>query len=82
MTGNSAIVYGADKGWSSYRYRTLLHWPTFRAPGYWANADRYDRTVQALVDCGAAVGPAGVYLLARLSPRYPTVEVRVADACQ
>jgi carboxylate-amine ligase len=78
---NSAIVNGTDSGWSSYRYRMLLNWPTFRPPRVWASADRYDRTVEALIGRGAAVGAAGIYLLARLSARYPTVEVRVADAC-
>ena len=30
---------------------------------------------------GAALDERSVYFLARLSPRYPTVEVRVADVC-
>jgi len=37
--------------------------------------------VRSLVGAGAALDPAGVYFLARLSERYPTVEIRVADAC-
>jgi carboxylate-amine ligase len=81
LTANSAVVNGGDTGWRSYRYRMQMHWPTFRPPGVWANPDRYDRTMQSLVDSGAAVDEAGVYLLARLSSRYPTVEVRVGDAC-
>ncbi len=81
LTANSAVANGSDTGWRSYRYRMQMHWPTFRPPGVWASADRYDRTVRSLVDSGAAVDEAGVYLLARLSNRYPTVEVRVGDAC-
>jgi glutamate---cysteine ligase / carboxylate-amine ligase len=30
---------------------------------------------------GDALDPRSVYFWARLSPRYPTVEVRVADTC-
>jgi carboxylate-amine ligase len=37
--------------------------------------------VRALVATGAAFDAASVFLLARLSPRHPTVEVRVADTC-
>jgi carboxylate-amine ligase len=37
--------------------------------------------VRSLIRSGAALDRAGVYFLARLSARYPTVEVRVADAC-
>jgi glutamate---cysteine ligase / carboxylate-amine ligase len=81
LTANSAVVNGGDTGWRSYRYRMQMHWPTFRPPGVWTSADRYDRTMRSLVDSGAAVDEAGVYLLARLSSRYPTVEVRVGDAC-
>jgi carboxylate-amine ligase len=81
LTANSAVVDGADSGWNSYRYRMLLHWPTFRPPGIWADAKRYDRAVRSLVGRGSADAAAGVYLLARLSAQYPTVEVRVADAC-
>ncbi len=81
LTANSPIADGADSGWSSSRYRELLQWPTFRPPAAWTSADRYDRAVGALIARGAATDHASIYFLARLSPRYPTVEVRVADAC-
>lgn len=81
LTANSAVVNGGDTGWRSYRYRMQMHWPTFRPPAVWAGANRYDSAMRRLVDSGAALDEAGVYLLARLSSRYPTVEVRVGDAC-
>ena len=37
--------------------------------------------VRRLIARGAALDERNVYFLARLSPRYPTVEVRVADVC-
>jgi len=79
MSGNSPIVGGSDTGWHSSRYRSLLHWPTFRPPEAWAGAAGYDRTVRSLIASGAADDVGSVYFLARLSPRYPTIEVRVAD---
>ncbi|GGK41906.1 putative glutamate--cysteine ligase 2 [Pilimelia terevasa] len=81
LTANSVISHGADTGWSSDRYRSLLKWPSFRPPRQWRGQRGYDRAVQRLIDRGAAMDPGSVYLLARLSARYPTVEVRVADAC-
>jgi glutamate---cysteine ligase / carboxylate-amine ligase len=81
ITGNSPIVAGADTGWNSRRYPALLRWPTFRPPLAGAGAAGYDRLVRALVARGAAADARSVYFLARLSPSYPTVEVRVADAC-
>jgi glutamate---cysteine ligase / carboxylate-amine ligase len=81
VTVNSPFHAGVDSGWASCRYRAQLRWPTFRPPEPWHSAERYDRVVDSLIRSGAAVDAAGVYFLARLSARYPTVEVRVGDAC-
>jgi carboxylate-amine ligase len=79
LTVNSPVSGDGDTGWASFRYQNQLHWPTFRPPGVWPSADSYDREVRSLVDAGTAVDASGVYFLARLSARYPTIEVRVAD---
>jgi carboxylate-amine ligase len=81
LTVNSPFAGAADTGWASYRYHTQLRWPTFRPPGAWTDAQRYDGIVRALVASGAAMDTASVYFLARLSARFPTIEVRVADTC-
>jgi carboxylate-amine ligase len=81
LTVNSPFAGDRDTGWASYRYHLQQRWPTFRPPGAWADAEGYDRVVRSLVDTGAALDTGAVYFLARLSARYPTVEVRVADAC-
>ena len=80
MTGNSPLADGLDTGWSSGRYRVLLNWPTFRPPAPHRDAAGYDRMVAALVLRGLAIDPRNIYLLARLSPRHPTIEMRLADA--
>jgi len=49
-------------------------------PALWPDAAAYDATVRRLIG-GAALDERSVYFLARLSPRYPTVEIRVADVC-
>jgi carboxylate-amine ligase len=81
LTVNSPFAGGQDTGWASYRYHTQLRWPTFRPPGAWPSAERYDGVVRSLILAGAAMDTASVYFLARLSARYPTIEVRVADTC-
>ena len=50
-------------------------------PAAWPDAATYDTAVRRLIGSRAALDERSVYFLARLSPRYPTVEVRVADVC-
>ncbi len=81
LTANSPIAGGRDTGWASWRYPLQSRWPTATPPALWRDAAAYDATVARLIRRGAAVDKRSVYFLARLSPRYPTVEVRVADVC-
>ena len=79
LTGNSPFADGADTGWSSGRYRCQLSWPTFRPPVVHRDAAGYDQMVATLILRGLAFDTRSVYLLARISPRHPTIEIRVAD---
>ncbi len=81
ITVNSPIAGGRDTGWASSRYLAWSRWPTAAPPAVWPDAAAYDAAVRRLIGRGAALDERGIYFLARLSPRYPTVEVRVADAC-
>ena len=81
ITVNSPIAGGRDTGWASCRYPAWSRWPTAVPPAAWPDAAAYDAAVRRLIGYGAALDEQGIYLLARLSPRYPTVEIRVADAC-
>ncbi len=81
ITVNSPIAGGHDTAWASGRYPLWSRWPTAMAPAVWPDAAAYDATVRRLVGRGAALDARSVYVFARLSPRYPTVEVRVADVC-
>ena len=81
VTANSPIAGGHDTGWASWRYPIQARWPTAIPPAVWPDAAAYDTAVRGLIGCGAALDERSVYFLARLSPRYPTVEVRVADVC-
>ncbi len=81
VTANSPIADGHDTGWASWRYPIQTRWPTAVPPAPWPDAAAYDTAVRRLIGRGAALDERSVYFLARLSPRYPTVEVRVADVC-
>ena len=81
VTANSPIAGGHDTGWASWRYVIQSRWPTAVPPAAWPDAAAYDAAVRRLIGQGAALDERNVYFLARLSPRYPTVEVRVADVC-
>jgi glutamate---cysteine ligase / carboxylate-amine ligase len=81
VAANSPIADGHDTGWASWRYLLQSRWPTATPPAAWPDAAAYDAAVRRLIRRGAALDERSVYFLARLSPRYPTVEVRVADVC-
>ena len=81
VSANSPIAGGHDTGWASWRYVLQARWPTATPPAAWPDAAAYDTAVRRLIGQGAALDERSVYFLARLSPRYPTVEVRVADVC-
>ncbi len=81
VSANSPIAGGHDAGWASWRYVIQSRWPTAVPPAAWPDAAAYDAAVRRLIGRGAALDERSVYFLARLSPRYPTVEVRVADVC-
>jgi len=81
LTAASPIWNGDDSGWASRRFPLVARWRTVRAPPYVTSVQEYDDRVHAAVTAGEAFDERSVYFLARLSPRYPTVEVRVADVC-
>ena len=81
ITVNSPIAGGRDTAWASCRYPAWSRWPTASVPGVWPDAAAYDAAVRRLIGRGAALDEQSIYFPARLSPRYPTVEVRVADVC-
>ena len=81
VSANSPIAGGRDTRWASWRYVIQARWPTAVPPAAWPDAAAYDAAVRRLIGRGAALDERSVYFLARLSPRYPTIEVRVADVC-
>ncbi|WP_455359597.1 glutamate--cysteine ligase 2 [Streptomyces sp. SYSU K21746] len=81
MSTNSPFWQGEDSGYSSYRSRVWGRWPTSGPVETFGSADRYHEQVRAMVGTGALRDEGMIYFDARLSHKYPTVEIRVADVC-
>jgi len=81
MTASSPFFQGGDTGYASYRTVVVSRWPTVGPPPDFASAQEYDHTVETLIDSGVISDAGMIYFDARLSTHYPTVEIRVADAC-
>ncbi|MEU4223118.1 YbdK family carboxylate-amine ligase [Nonomuraea sp. NPDC026600] len=81
LSANSPVADGRDTGWASCRYLRWIRWPSAVPPQVWRSAGDYDAAVRRVILRGDALDERGVYFHARLSPRYPTVELRIMDAC-
>jgi carboxylate-amine ligase len=79
ISANSPLAHDEDSGWASGRYPLWSRWPTANPPLDWPDATAYAASVDGAVRRGEALDPTGVYFYARLSPKYPTVEIRIAD---
>ncbi|MGY1810454.1 glutamate--cysteine ligase [Blastococcus sp. SYSU D00669] len=79
LTANSPFWHGTDTGYASYRSQSWSRWPSAGPNGVFADAAEYHRLVDDVLATGTAVDTGMVYFDARLSARWPTVEVRVAD---
>ncbi|GGB80417.1 glutamate--cysteine ligase [Knoellia flava] len=79
VTANSPYWHGRDTGHASWRSIVLSQLPTAGPAPLWRDVDTYRRTADAVVAGGGAFDAGMLYYDARLSARYPTVEVRVTD---
>ena len=81
LSASSPMFRGADTGYASYRTIAISRWPTVGPPPDFDTAAEYDESVSTLVDTGVISDAGMIYYDARPSARYPTVEIRIADAC-
>lgn len=80
LATNSPYWHKRDTNFSSWRSILLRRFPTIGSPPPFRDADHYQSTVNGLIELGAAPDAASISWLARISQRYPTVEVRAFDA--
>jgi carboxylate-amine ligase len=79
LSANSPYWQGRDTGHASWRSQVWGHWPTAGAAQPFGDAATYRAAAEAMIDWGGALDPGILYFDVRLSQKYPTVEIRVAD---
>lgn len=79
LSSNSPFWMGQDTGFASYRYQAWNRWPTSGPTDLFGSLDSYDRVRGELLRSGVSFDDGMLYYDARLSARYPTVEVRICD---
>jgi carboxylate-amine ligase len=81
LSANSPFWKGRDSAYASFRYQAFGRWPCAGPTAWFGSARAYAETVQAMIDTETVLDAGMVYFDARLSARYPTIEVRIADVC-
>jgi carboxylate-amine ligase len=81
LSANSPFSNGQDTGYASYRSQLWLRWPSAGPTDVFGSAAAYHSLVRSMVESGVLLDDGMIYFDARLSHRYPTVEIRAADVC-
>jgi carboxylate-amine ligase len=81
LSSNSPFWQGRDSAYASFRYQVQGRWPSAGPTDVFGSAAAYRETVAQMVGTGTLLDTGMVYFDARLSQRYPTVEIRIADVC-
>lgn len=79
MSANSPLWDGRDTGFASWRTIVFSRWPVSGPPPHFTDFSDYEQRLAALVASGVVADRSQIYWQARLSYRYPTVEVRCLD---
>lgn len=81
LSANSPFWQGKDSGYASFRSQSIDRWPSAGPTDLFGSPDAYHDLIAEMVASGVLLDEAMVYFDARLSSRYPTIEIRVADVC-
>ncbi|MFF5927459.1 glutamate--cysteine ligase [Streptomyces hydrogenans] len=81
LSANSPYCMGVDTGYASWRHQLWQRWPMSGPSELYGDVDGYERTTRAMLASDVLIDDHMVYFDARLSRRYPTVEIRVGDVC-
>ncbi len=81
LSANSPYWQGRDTGYASFRSQAWTRFPTAGPTEIFDKAATYQERTEALVDSGVLLDHGMIYFDARLSHKFPTVEIRVADVC-
>ncbi|TDC36891.1 glutamate--cysteine ligase [Micromonospora sp. KC213] len=81
VTTNSPFSAGVDTGYASWRSVEWERWPSVAPTPYLASHEHYRRLIRQLIASGVMLDEGMLYWYARLSAKYPTVELRIGDVC-
>jgi carboxylate-amine ligase len=81
LSANSPYWMGVDSAYASFRSQVWSRWPTSGPTRCFGTPEAYHAAVDGLLATGTILDKGMIYFDARLSARYPTVEIRVADVC-
>ncbi|HSF99156.1 MAG TPA: glutamate--cysteine ligase [Ornithinibacter sp.] len=79
LAANSPFWRGRDSGFASWRSVHAQRWPVEGPSPCFSGTEDYEGRVATLLDSGVIMDRAMLYWHARVSERYPTVEIRVSD---
>lgn len=81
LSTSSPFWSGKDTGFASYRLSVLNNLPRSGLPPNFPDLKQYHAFLNQFVNSGAIESGRELWWDARLSCRFPTVEVRIADTC-
>ncbi len=79
LSTSSPFFDGRHTGLCSYRMALLAALPRTGIPPRFESWSDYQATIEALMAAGLLPGPRFIWWDVRLNPRFPTLEVRIAD---
>ncbi|MGC5021603.1 carboxylate-amine ligase [Micromonospora sp. DT47] len=80
-TTNSPFARGEETGYASWRSVEWEHWPSVSPTPWLESYEHYERLIRQLIASGVMLDEGMLYWYARLSAKYPTVEIRIGDVC-
>ncbi|WP_091090177.1 carboxylate-amine ligase [Micromonospora nigra] len=81
VTANSPFAGGTDTGYASWRSVEWERWPSVAPTPHLDSHEHYERLIRQLIASGVMLDEGMLYWYARLSAKYPTVELRIGDVC-
>lgn len=81
LSTSSPFWCGEDGGLRSTRLAVFSEWPRMGLPELFDDEAAFDRFVTRLVEAGNMENASFLWWLIRPSNKYPTIEMRVCDAC-
>lgn len=81
LSTSSPFWQGRPTGLAGYRLRAYAELPRTGLPELFDDADDYARYLRVMTRAGAIADATYLWWNLRISAKYPTLELRIADAC-